>query len=185
MAPQILEPTYLEEDAAIARAQTTVDQAEAAIAAKEQELTYLAELKELDPLILEHEQAKLTGLQRDHTAAVREYQLAVGKRSTTEYRHSITVAEAVTAQNRSALEYQQQWASYEQRVRDRGFQVSQAQLKVDEIDNAIASLSVVRAPYAGTVRRVKWLGQDSACLLSAEITLMVTGDGSGDAALPE
>ncbi|NEP54533.1 MAG: hypothetical protein F6K65_39365, partial [Moorea sp. SIO3C2] len=70
-------------------------------------------------------------------------------------------------------------------VRDRGFQVSQAQLKVDEIDNAIASLSVVRAPYAGTVRRVKWLGQDSAGLLSAEITLMVTGDGSGDATLPE
>jgi len=41
-APPILEPTYLEENAAIARAEATVNQAEAAIAAKQQEIIFNA-----------------------------------------------------------------------------------------------------------------------------------------------
>ena len=174
-APPILEPSYLEEDAAIARAQATVEQAEAAIASKEQELTYLSDIDDLDPLILEHETAKLDDLHRAHTAAVRDHELAIGKRSTTAYRHSITVAEAVAHQNRAALEYQQQWARYEERLRDRQFQISQAQLRLNEVENAIASLAVVRAPYGGTVRRVKWLGQSADGLLSAEVTVLVDG----------
>lgn len=176
-APPILEPTYLEEQAAIARAEATVEQAEAAIAAKQQELTYLSDLPNLDPLVLEHEQAKLEELQRDHTAAVREYQLTLGKRSTREYQHSVVSAQAVSTQNRDALAYQQQWATYEQRLRDRDYQVSQTQLKLDEVNNAIASLSVVRAPYAGRVRQIKWLGQGADGALSVELTLLVR-DGS-------
>lgn len=179
-APQILEPSYLEEDAAIARAQALVDQAAAAVDAKEQELAYLADLDELEPIVLEHERAQLADRQRDYVAAVREYELAVGRRSTTEYRHSITEAEAVNSRNRAALEYQQQWAFYEQRIRDREFQVSQTRLKLDEIDNAIVSLAVVRASYGGRVRRVKWMGQSADGQLSAEITVMVDASNSTD-----
>ncbi|MBE9169612.1 hypothetical protein IQ238_19480 [Pleurocapsales cyanobacterium LEGE 06147] len=38
---------------------------------------------------------------------------------------------------------------------------------------AIASLSVVKAPYAGTVRHIRWLGQSPDGSLTAEITVMV------------
>ena len=177
--PAIATPTYLEQNAAIARAKADVDQAEALIEAKHQELDYLAQLPNLDPLVLEHEQAKLAELQRNHTAAVRDYQLALGKRSSAEYEHSRAVAIDASGRNRDMLSYQSQWADFEQRLRDRDFQLAQTQLRVDEVENEIATLSVVRSPYAGRIRRIKWLGQGADGMLSAEISLMVrTGAGA-------
>ena len=179
--PAIVQPTYLEEEAAIAKAQALVERAEHAIAAKHQELEYLQTLDHLNPLVLEHEQAKLAELQRQHTAAVRDYQLAVGRKSSAEYRHRLTLTERAERQNQTMLSYQRQWAEYEQRLRDREFQVAQTQLKLDEVENQIASIAVVRAPYSGTVRRVKWVGQGSDGQLSAEVALMVDArDRAGD-----
>ncbi|MEM9483410.1 MAG: hypothetical protein AAGA83_06930 [Cyanobacteria bacterium P01_F01_bin.116] len=171
--PIILDPTYLEETAAIDQAKATIDQAEAAIAAKRQEIDYLSDLDGIEPIVLEHETAKLAELQRHHTTAVRGYQLATGKRSTAEYQHSVTMADAIANQNRDHLTYQRQVAEYEQRLRDREFQISQTQLRVNEINEAIETLAVIRSPYAGRVRRIKWLGQGTDGLLSAEVTLMV------------
>lgn len=176
--PAIAPPTYLEQQAAIDRAKATVDLAELAIANKQQELTYLAELPHLDPLVMEHERAKLAELQRNHTAAVREYQLAMGKRSTAEYQHSVTVAADVTSRNRAVMDYQQQWAEYEQRLRDKDYQTSQTQLRLDEVDYAIAKLAVVRSPYAGRIRRVRWLGQNPDGSLGVELTLLIRDGGS-------
>ena len=176
--PAIAPPTYLEQEAAIDRAKATVDLAELAIANKQQELTYLAELPHLDPLVMEHEQAKLAELQRNHTAAVREYQLAMGKRSTAEYQHSVTVAADVTSRNRAVMDYQQQWAEYEQRLRDRDYQLSQTQLQLDEVDYAIAKLAVVRSPYAGRIQRVQWLGQNPDGSLGVELTLLIRDGGA-------
>jgi hypothetical protein len=48
--------------------------------------------------------------------------------------------------------------------------------KLNEVENAIASLAVVKAPYAGTVRRINWLGQAPDGSLTAEITLMIAGE---------
>ena len=171
--PALISPTYLEQNAAIDQAKTSVEQAESAIQAKHQEMDYLAQLPNLDPLILDHESVKLNQLQLEHTAAVRDYQLALGQRSTAEYEHSRTMAIDASTRNRDQLSYQSQWAQYEQRLRDRDYQLSQTQLKLDEIQNEIATLSVVRSPYAGRIRRVKWLGQGTDGLLSAEISLMV------------
>jgi hypothetical protein len=64
-------------------------------------------------------------------------------------------------------------AEYQQRLGEREFQVAQIKAKLQEVDNAIASLATVKAPYSGTVRRVKWLGQSSDGSLSAEVTVMV------------
>lgn len=186
--PPLASPTYLEQNAAIAKAEADVDQAEASIEAKHQELAYLSELQNLDPLVFEHEQANLADLQLQHTAAVRDYQLVLGQRSTAEYEHSRAMAIDASSRNRDLLSYQAQWAQYEQRLRDRDYQLSQTRLKLDEVENAIATLSVVRSPYAGRIRRIKWLGQGSDGLLSAEITLMVcasSADSGSNAFLPE
>jgi DNA polymerase/3'-5' exonuclease PolX len=75
--------------------------------------------------------------------------------------------------------------NYEQRLRDRDFQLAQTRLRVDEVENAIANLAVVRSPYAGRIRRIKWLGQDSSGLLSAEITLMVRSSAGVELTVPE
>lgn len=183
----IIEPTYLEEIAAIDRAKALVDQAEATIEAKKQEITYLAELPNLDPLVMEHEQAKLIELQNAHTAAVRDYQLAEGKRSTAEYAHSVRMAEDDSSRNHELLTYQRQVAEYEQRLRDRDYRYSQTQLSLDEVENAIATLAVVRSPYAGRVRRIRWMEQNADGMLNAEITLMVRDDAaaSAGATVPE
>ncbi|MEA5464653.1 hypothetical protein [Leptothoe sp. PORK10 BA2] len=95
--------------------------------------------------MLEHETAKLAELQRDHTAMVRDYQLALGKRSTAEYEHSRALAADVSSRGHAQLSYQQQWANYEQRLRDRDFQLAQTQLRVDEVENAIATLELEAA----------------------------------------
>jgi len=177
--PAVLEPTYLEEEAAIARAAATVEQAQQAIALKDRELSYLRALDNLNPLILEHEQVKRQELEQQLEAKLRDYQLALGQRSTREYQHSIVSAETVSAQNRDALDYQQQWLTYEQRLRDRDYQVSQSQLRLDDVNNAIANLAVVRSPYAGRIRQVQWLGQNPDGSLDVELTLLVR-DGSGE-----
>jgi hypothetical protein len=182
-APAIASPTYLEQQAAIDRAKATVDMAEMAIANKQQEIDYLSALPNLDPLVLEHERVKLADLQRQHTAAVRDYQLAVGRKSTAEYEHSVRLAATAASQNQSTLSYQQQWAQYEQRLRDRDFQLSQTQLRLNEVDYAITTLAVVRSAYAGRVRRVRWMGQGADGSLSVELTLLIR-ESSDEATVP-
>ncbi|MEM8613091.1 MAG: hypothetical protein AAGF93_13810, partial [Cyanobacteria bacterium P01_H01_bin.105] len=103
--------------------------------------------------------------------------------STAEYDHSLALALDASSRNRDQLSYQNQWAQYEQRLRDRDYQISTTRLKLDEIDTAIATLAVVRSPYAGRIRRIKWLGQAADGMLSAEVTLMVRS--SAGASLPE
>ncbi|MEO0644794.1 MAG: hypothetical protein AAFZ17_01360 [Cyanobacteria bacterium J06650_10] len=178
---------YLEEEASIERSKVSVAQAERAIEQKQTEIEYLRSLANLDSIVLEHEQARLIELQHEHTAAVRDYQLAVGRLGSARdesayrsYQHGLSVAERVESANQSTMTYQRQWAEYEQRLRDRDYQLTQTQLRLDEVTNAIASLAVVRSPYAGRIRRIKWLGQGTDGMLSAEITLMVRSS-PGDA----
>lgn len=175
--------SYLEQVAAVEKTKAAIASVESEIELKQQEVEYLTSVKNLDPIILEHEQTKLKQLKQEHTAAVREYQLAMGKmqsakdsRAYQEYQASINSARRVEEMNQARLNYQRQLSEYEQRLTDRGFQVTQLQEKLNNVENAIATLSVVKSPYAGTVRRIDWLGQSSDGSLTAEVTLMVESD---------
>ena len=186
-APQAVPPvmalppvSYLEHEAAVAKTKSQIDSIESEVELKQEEIEYLSGVKNLDPIILEHEQAKLKQLKLDHTAAVREYQLAMGKmqtaksdRSYQEYQASINTARRVEEMNQARLNYQRQLSEYEQRLADREFQVTQLQEKLNDVDNQIASVAVVKSPYNGTVRRIKWLGQSPDGSLTASVTLMV------------
>jgi biotin carboxyl carrier protein len=81
-------------------------------------------------------------------------QSAKGSRKYQEYEASVTSARRVEEMNQARLNYQRQLSEFEQRLADKEFQVSQVQTKLNEVDNAIASLAQVKAPYAGTVRRI-------------------------------
>jgi chromosome segregation ATPase len=176
-----LPPTsYLEHEAEGERAKAAISSVESEIETKKQEIAYLKQLPNLDPIILEHEQAKLKQLKQKHTAAVRDYQLAVGKLQTAknqrayqEYQASLEAARRVEEVNQARSSYERQLAEYQQRLGEREFQVAQVKAKLQEVENAIASLATVKAPYSGRVRRVKWLGQSPDGSLTAEITLMI------------
>ncbi|MDJ0568583.1 MAG: hypothetical protein QNJ53_06005 [Pleurocapsa sp. MO_192.B19] len=186
-APQVVPPTlalppisYLEQEAAVAKTKSAIASIESELELKQEEISYLKGVKNLDPIILEHEQAKLKQLKLNHTAAVREYQLAMGKMQTAkssrqyqEYQASINTARRVEEMNQARLNYQRQLSEYEQRLTDREFQVTQLQEKLNNVENAIATLAVIKSPYNGTVRRVSWLGQSADGTLTAEVTLMV------------
>ena len=186
-APQPVPPvmalppvSYLEQTAAVEKTKSQISSLESEVELKQEEITYLKSVKNLDPIILEHEEAKLKQLKLNHTAAVREYQLAMGKLQTArnsrqyqEYRASLDTARRVEEQNQARLNYQRQLAEYEQRLTDREFQTTQLQEKLNNVQNQIATISVVKSPYNGTVRRVSWLGQSPDGSLSAQVTLMV------------
>jgi hypothetical protein len=184
--------SYLEHEAAVEKSKSAIASVSSELDLKKQEIDYLSKLPNLDSVILEHERAKLAELQRNHTAAVREYQLAIGKlqsakdgRKYQEYQASVDQVRRVEESNQTRLNYQRQLAEYEQRLTDREFQVTQIKTKLNEVDNAIASLAQVKAPYAGTVRRVKFLGQNPDGSLSAEITLMARGREQSTTSLSE
>ena len=175
--------SYLEHEAAVEKSKSVIASVESEVELKQEEISYLSGVKNLDPIILEHEQAKLKQLKQQHTAAVRDYQLAMGKmqsaknsRKYQEYQASLDSARRVEEMNQARLNYQRQLAEYEQRLTDREFQVTQLQEKLNNVENAIATLSVVKSPYAGTIRRVRWLGQSPDGSLTAEVTLMVESD---------
>jgi hypothetical protein len=179
-------PSFLEPQAQVEKSKADVDSISATITNKKAEIDYLGTLPNLNPIVLDHERAKLAALEQQHTATVRDYQLAMGKLSTAqegrdyqEYQHSLSQADRTVAQNRNGLEYQRQVADFEQRHRDRDFQISQTQLKLNEIDNQLATIAAVRAPQPGKIRRIKWLGQSADGRLNAELTFIPERDRPG------
>jgi hypothetical protein len=142
--------SYLEQEAVVETAKTAISSVESEIETKKQEITYLSELHNLDPIVLEHSSVKLEELKRKHTAAVKDYQLALGKlnsaknqRAYQEYQASLEAARRVEEVNQSRSGYERQLAEYQQRLGDREFQVAQMKSKLNEVENAIASLAVV------------------------------------------
>ncbi len=173
--------SYLEQEAMVEKTKTAITAIESQIEVKEKEIEYLQAVENLDPIILDHEQVKLNQLKLKLTETIRDYQLAIGKLQTAkdsrayqEYQASLATAQRVEQMNASRSSYERQLAEYQQQLAGREFQEAQVKGKLNEVENQIASLSVVKSPYDGTVRRIKWLGQSPDGSLTAEITLMVS-----------
>jgi hypothetical protein len=175
--------SYLEHEANIEKTKGAISFIESQIEIKKQELDYLSQLEDIDPNIITHETSKLEQLKLSKEAAVRDYQLAMGKLQTAkdsrayqEYQASLTEEKRVQEMNQSRLNYQRQLAEYEQRLADQEYRITQFKLNLNNMENALASLSTVKSPYGGKVRRIQWLGQAPDGSLTAEITLMVNNN---------
>ena len=149
------------------------------ITIKEQEIKELSQIPDLDPILIEHEQAKLKQLQLNHQIAINELELAQGKLQTAkqareyqEYLASITAARRVEEENQAKAFYQRQLAEYNEKIADKEIQVTQLQEKLNNVQNQIASLQVT-SPYSGTVRNIEFLGQSPDGSIAVKITLMV------------
>ncbi|MGK7895502.1 MAG: hypothetical protein AB4372_18270 [Xenococcus sp. (in: cyanobacteria)] len=171
---------YLEFEAAIERANIAIALSAEEISIKVQEIEELSEIDNLDPIILEHEQAKLKQLQLDHQVAESELKLAKGKLATAkqqreyqEYQASINAARRVEEQNQAKSFYQRQLAEYNQKLADREIQITQLQEKLANVQSQINNLQIV-SPYAGEVRSIDFLGQDPEGLISVKIMLKIS-----------
>ncbi len=170
---------YLEFEAAIERAKIAIALSQEEITIKQQEISELSKIPDLDPITIEHEQAKLKQLQLNHQIAENELELAQGKLQTAkqqrkyqEYLASITAARRVEEENQAKAFYQRQLAEYNEKIADKEIQVTQLQEKLNNVQNAIDNLQIV-SPYSGTVRNIEFLGQSEDGSIAVKILLLV------------
>jgi biotin carboxyl carrier protein len=141
--------------------------------------------------VIEHEQA--IGKQLEDNREKAQLQLKIAqtqlteaqeKRQQEEYQlHLEENRRAIALQNQQ-LELERQRTLRAGQLQEREYSQAQIQAKIQEVENAIAQLSTVKAPYSGTVKKVKWKGQ-SDHTLTVELTLAVADGGeSGGAPVP-
>ncbi len=173
---------YLEFEAAIERANIAIASAAEEISIKVQEIEELSNIPDLDPIILEHEQAKLKQLQLNHQIAENELELAKGKLQTAkqkrkyeEYQASITKARRVEEQNLAASHYQRQLTEYNEKIAQKEIQVTQLQEKINNVQSQIDNLQIT-SPYSGEVRNIEFLGQSEDGSITVRILLKVSSE---------
>lgn len=179
-----------EYEAAISKAELELKRAQNTLDLKQRQIDYLKGLSGIDPAVLEHESTQLNEIQTKLEVAQSELDLANGKSETAknkrkqeEYQHSLNVARRVEEANQAQsfyqrqlaenqINYQRQLSAYEKEVRERDYQLTQLKLQSSSIDDKLAQLAVIRSPYAGQVRRIKFTGQ-TGNKLNVELSLII------------
>ena len=192
---QLGDISYQQYEAAVEKAKKELDRTQSQLNLKQRQTDYIKGIEGIDPAIIEHELVASTQLEAKVKDSSIEINLAEGKlitakqeRQQKEYQHSLDVAkrieEANTAQSfyqrqvaENLIAYQRQSSDYEKEQRERDYRLTQTALQLSTIDDSISKLSVIRSPYEGTVRRVKFVGQvDNK--LGVDITILVNLDSS-------
>jgi len=186
------EISYQQYEAAIEKAKNHASQQEEIINLKRRELDYLKGIEGLDAAIIEHELNKLSKLENEFKSAKAEIDLAVGKLSAAkserrkdEYQHQLNLSRRIEEENQALSFYQQQIAenqinyqraisTFEKESRDRDYQFTQLKIQLSSVEDSIAQLAVIRSPYAGKIRRIKFLGQTDN-KLGVELTMVIDG----------
>ncbi|MFM7353926.1 MAG: hypothetical protein ACKO1G_13030, partial [Microcystis aeruginosa] len=140
-----------------------------------------AEGQPLPPVetIIEHERAKLSQMETEREKAkiqleVARAALSAAKEKRLQEEYQLALEEnrrAITLQNQQ-LEVDKQRAVRAAQLQEREYNQAVIRTRIQEIDNALVQLATVKAPYPGTVKRLKWQGQNDR-LLTVELTLDV------------
>lgn len=126
---------------------------------------------------------EITKAQANVKLAQSKLDSAKTKRNYDEYNHSLNKARRAEESNQFAQNQVRQQQEYSQQQREREFQIAQLKAKLGEIDQQLGELSIVKSPYAGTIRRIKNVGQDNQNL-QFEITLVIGGDAAISPRIP-
>jgi biotin carboxyl carrier protein len=191
--------SYAEEEAAIKLKQQKLKEAENAIALQQKKIDSLTQLNsssEVPPesrgargdqnlkLVLEHEQANLKNLETAKKEAQIQLEVAQSKLTTAKENRAYIEYQRQLEQTRRAIALSQQHQSLQQTeserqilLAEREYSIAQIETQIQEIDYQIEQLSTVKAPYEGTIKKVKWTGQ-SDHNLTALVTLSVTSKQS-------
>lgn len=134
---------------------------------------------EIPTATIPHEQEVLAQRDREVAQAKADLDLAQAQlsqaqkaREYQEYLHSLELSKRAIALQQSELERQRQLQEQQRQERDRAYQLAQLAAQMQQLENQLATLSVVRSPYSGKVQRIKWEGQTDQAL-AVELVLSV------------
>ena len=135
-------------------------------------------------LILEHERANLANLEAAKQEAQIQLEVAQSKLTTAKEQRAYIEYQRQLEQTRRAIAIEQQHqaiqrqeAERERLLAEREYSQAQIETQIQTLNYQIIQLSSVRAPYEGTIKKVKWTGQ-SDHNLTAVVTLAVTSQQS-------
>jgi DNA repair exonuclease SbcCD ATPase subunit len=135
-------------------------------------------------LILEHEQANLKNLETAKKEAQIQLEVQDSKLTTAKEQRAYIEYQRQLEQTRRAIAISQQHQAIQQTeserqvlLAEREYSIAQIETQIQEIDYQIEQLSTVKAPYEGTIKKIKWTGQ-SDHNLTAIVTLSVTSEQS-------
>jgi hypothetical protein len=119
-------------------------------------------------LILSHEQAKLKNLEAARQQAQIQLELAQSQLTTAKENRAYAEYQRQLEQTRRAIALEQQHqaiASQESErsrlLAEREYSKVQIETQIQALDSQIEQLSTVRAPYEGTIKKIKWTGQSN------------------------
>lgn len=170
-----------EYEAAIDKSELELRRSQATLDLKQRQIDYLRGITGIDPAILEHESAQLSEIQTKLEVSQSELDLATGKLETAknerkqqEYQHQLNVSRRIEELNKAQSFYQNQLADAQNAQRIKDYQLTDLKLKLSSIDDKLSMLSVIRSPYSGQIKRIKFVGQ-SGNKLNVELSLIVGG----------
>jgi biotin carboxyl carrier protein len=187
--------SYAEEEAQIKLKQQKLKEAKNAIALAQKKIDSLNQLFTNSPnkpttekgnlkLVLEHEQANLKNLETAKQSAQIQLEVEESKLTTAKENRAYIEYQRQLEQTRRAIALSQQHQSLQQTeserqilLAEREYSIAQIETQIQEIDYQIEQLSTVKAPYEGTIKKVKWTGQ-SDHNLTALVTLSVSSEQS-------
>jgi hypothetical protein len=133
--------------------------------------------------VLEHEKVVLQKLMAARDKAKLQLDIAKSKlitakehRAHIEYQRYLEETKRAIAIQQQQIELERQRSIRAGQIQEREYSKAQIETKIQELDNAIAQLSTVKAPYAGKIKKIKWATQ-SDHNLTVILTLDVD-DGS-------
>jgi biotin carboxyl carrier protein len=184
--------SYDREEAAIKLKQQNLEEANRAIAVQQKKIDSIE--REIPPLlrgargdrdlqlILSHERANLKNLESAQQQAQIQLELAQSQLTTAkenrayaEDRRQLEQTQREIAISQQTLETQRREAERDRQLAEQQYSQAQISAQITEINEHIAQLSTVKAPYEGTIEKIKWTGQ-SDNTLTVELTLAVNDD---------
>ncbi|CAN1213517.1 hypothetical protein TUMEXPCC7403_25145 [Tumidithrix helvetica PCC 7403] len=166
--PRLPEQSFAQTEASIDLQRLKIKAAEDRVSLQQKKLELISTLnaRDLPPGVEAHEQQKLAELQAALKVEETNMQLELGKLETEKSGRSLKEYEAEQAevrialeQNRSLAEYQKSLAEYQRGEQERQFRIADLKQKIADVDNKLTELSVVKAQYAGEVKRIKYVSQ--------------------------
>lgn len=164
--PVLPEASFAEQEASINRASLTVEAAKRAVNLQKSRIEQIESLPFPGDLskIKQHETARLELLDGELLAAQSNHALEQAKLATAKANRNYS-------EQKDQLEIQKsKITAHEQRITIEA-QITQIEAQITNLDVQIVALSAVRAPFAGTIKKINWEGQTNA-----EINVVITVD---------
>ncbi len=174
--PILPNASFAEYEAAINRAAVTVETAKRSINLQENRIAQIEKLPFPVDLtkVKQHETARLDLLKSELLAAESNLALERAKLETAKANRFYAEQKDALDINKSRITVREQHITLEA-------QITQIEANITNLNIQIVALSAVRAPFAGTVKKINWEGQTNA-EINVVITVDVDDDGKSESA---